>query len=215
MFTKTTEPLRRTDSTLPTRLSVWVSTLLHPFLMPLFMVSLLLFGPTQLSLVAPSVKFYLLWVTVLYTILLPLLAIGILRHLGRVSSIHIDNRCERTWPLVIGIICYLLCAITVRRIPVFLIYKLMLAGVYCELFCLGVTHYWKISLHLTTQGAITAILILLAYGCVGAIDTILYVVIVGSGLLASARLWLGCHNLLQIVAGYVCGFVLATLALLL
>ena len=71
--------LRRSDRSLPTRLSRAVSVVLHPLVMPLYVILLLVAGPTQLSYFPASVKFYLLWVTVLYTAVIPLLSVGLLR----------------------------------------------------------------------------------------------------------------------------------------
>ena len=208
--------LRRTDGSLPTRLSKAVSMVLHPLVVPLYVMLLLLAGPTQLSYYPTSVKFYLLWVTVLYTAVIPLLSVGLLRSMGRISSFEIDERRERILPLVIGIVCYLLCAATVARIPsAMIVRKFMLAGACCELFCLAVTLYWKISLHLATQGAVAALLVLLTFGNAGTRTGALAVAVLGAGALASARLWLGCHNLRQVAAGYVGGFVVAALAVLL
>ena len=130
--------LRRSDRSLPTRLSRAVSVVLHPLVMPLYVILLLVAGPTQLSYFPASVKFYLLWVTVLYTAVIPLLSVGLLRSVGRISSLAIDDRRERILPLAIGIVCYLLCAATVARIPsAMIVRKFMLAGACCELFCLA------------------------------------------------------------------------------
>ena len=167
--------LRRSDRSLPTRLSRAVSVVLHPLVMPLYVILLLVAGPTQLSYFPASVKFYLLWVTVLYTAVIPLLSVGLLRSVGRISSLAIDDRRERILPLAIGIVCYLLCAATVARIPsAMIVRKFMLAGACCELFCLAVTFYWKISLHLAAQGAAAALLVLLTFGNAGNLTCLLY-----------------------------------------
>ena len=200
--------LRRSDRSLPTRLSRAVSVVLHPLVMPLYVILLLVAGPTQLSYFPASVKFYLLWVTVLYTAVIPLLSVGLLRSVGRISSLAIDDRRERILPLAIGIVCYLLCAATVARIP-------SAMGACCELFCLAVTFYWKISLHLAAQGAAAALLVLLTFGNAGNLTGALAVAVLAAGALASARLWLGCHTIRQVAAGYVGGFIVATLVVLL
>ena len=208
--------LRRSDRSLPTRLSRAVSVVLHPLVMPLYVILLLVAGPTQLSYFPASVKFYLLWVTVLYTAVIPLLSVGLLRSVGRISSLAIDDRRERILPLAIGIVCYLLCAATVARIPsAMIVRKFMLAGACCELFCLAVTFYWKISLHLAAQGAAAALLVLLTFGNAGNLTGALAVAVLAAGALASARLWLGCHTIRQVAAGYAGGFIVATLAVLL
>ena len=208
--------LRRTDRSVPTRLSKALSVVLHPLFVPFYVMLLLVAGPTQLSYFPTSVKFYLLWVTALYTAVIPLLSVGLLRSMGRITSLAIDDRRERILPLVIGIVCYLLCAATVARIPSAMsVRKFMLAGACCELFCLAVTLYWKISLHLATQGAVAAFLILLTFGNAGNLTGALAVAVLCAGALASARLWLGCHTIRQIAAGYAGGFITAALAVLL
>lgn len=209
-------PLRRSDGTLPTRLSKALSVLLHPLAVPLYLMLLLVAGPTQLAYYPLSVKFYLLWVTALYTAVIPLLSVGLLRSMGRISSFTIDRRSERILPLVIGIICYLLCSVAVGQIPsAMIVRKFMLAGACCQLFCLAVTFYWKISLHLAVQGAVAAFLVLLTFGNAGNLTVALAVAVLCAGALASARLWLGCHTIRQITAGYVGGFIVSALAVLL
>ena len=152
----------------------------------------------------------------MYTAVIPLLAAGLLRSLGRISSMAVDRRRERILPLAIGIVCYVLCAVTVARIPsAMLVRKFLVAGACCELFCLAVTCYWKISLHLTAQGAVSAFLLLVTFGSVGNLTGAFALSILCAGALASARLWLGCHNICQVAAGYAGGFVVATLAVLL
>lgn len=208
--------LRRCDRSLPTRLAEAVSAVLHPLFVPFYVVLLLVAGPTQLSLFPLPVKLYLLGVTVLCTAVIPLLAVGLLRAAGRISSLRLDDRRERAVPLAIGIVCYLLCAAAVSRIPpAMVVRKFMVVGACCELFCLAVTLYWKISLHLAAQGAVAALLVLLTVGNAGHLTGALSVAVLAAGALASARLWLGCHTLRQVAAGYAGGFAVALLVVLL
>lgn len=197
-----------------TRLSRALSGLLHPFFQPLYLMTLLL-TCTIFAAYPVKMKLYLLGVVLLYTMLIPVLALAVLRRTGRLSSYGIDNRRERIVPLLIGAICYVLCATTLAKFPtaVFL-RKFMIAGACCELMCLFVSLRWKISLHLTGMGALTALLVLLNFIGVQQLFVPLLVVVGASGLLASARLHLGCHNGLQILAGYCGGFVVALLAVI-
>ena len=57
--------LRRSDRSLPTRLSRAVSVVLHPLVMPLYVILLLVAGPTQLSYFAASFFFFVMWLTVI------------------------------------------------------------------------------------------------------------------------------------------------------
>lgn len=197
-----------------TRLAHGISWVLHPFLLPVYMIVLLLTA-TTFALFPANMKFYLLWVVLLYAVLIPLLALGVLRSLGRISSYRVDDRRERLLPLLVGAACYLLCAITLAKIPsVVFLRKFMVAAACCEVLCLVVSLRWKISLHLTGMGATVALLVVMNIVSVGHMLVPLSVAILGAGALASARLYLGCHNGMQVLAGFGGGFLVATLALL-
>ena len=76
------------------KLSNGISWVLHPFLLPLYLIVVLL-TLTVFAHYPANVKFYLLWVVVLYAMIIPLLALGVLRSLGRISDFKVDNRRER------------------------------------------------------------------------------------------------------------------------
>ena len=192
-----------------------VSGVLHPFLVPLYLMLVLLFSRTIFSHYPPNIKIYLVWVVLLYTMVLPVLTLVVLRSLGKLTDYRVSRRRERYLPLAVGVLCYLLCAMTIAKIPsAFLLRKMMLAAAGCELLCLVVTLRWKISLHLTGMGAATALLALLSIAGVGNLMVPLLATVAGTGLLASSRLYLGCHNGLQILAGFCGGFLVMLLAVL-
>lgn len=198
----------------PARLAHAVSWVLHPFLLPVYTITLLL-TITSFALFPANVKYYLLWVILLYAVLIPVLALGVLRSLGRISSYRVDDRRERLLPLLIGAVCYLLCALTLAKIPsVVFLRKFMVAAACCEVMCLVVSLRWKISLHLTGMGAVVALFVVMNIVGVGTMLLPLSVAILGAGALASARLYLGCHNPAQVLAGFGGGFIVATLAML-
>ena len=169
------------------KLSNGISWVLHPFLLPLYLIVVLL-TLTVFAHYPANVKFYLLWVVVLYAMIIPLLALGVLRSLGRISDFKVDNRRERLLPLLVGAVC--------------------------EVLCFVVSFYWKISLHLTAMGAAVALLVVMNVAGVGNMMVPLMVAILCAGALASARLYLGCHNGQQVLAGFCGGFAVATLAVL-
>ena len=196
------------------KLSTTISWVLHPFLLPIYMMAVLL-TMTTFAHYPSNVKFYLLWVVVLYAVVIPVLALGVLRSLGRISDYRVDDRRERMLPLLVGALCYILCAITIAKIPsAMFLRKFMLAAACCELLCLGVSLYWKISLHLTGMGAVVALLVVMNVVGVGNMLVPLMVAILCAGALASARLYLGCHNGWQVLAGFCGGFAVSVLAVL-
>lgn len=192
------------------KLARGLSWVLHPFLLPLYMLLTLLFADTLFAHYPASVKGYLVWVVVLYTIMIPALMLGVLRRAGRLTDYNVDRRSERILPLAVGTVCCLLCAVTVAKIPsAMILRKFMLAAACCEAMCLLVSLRWKISLHLTGMGALCALLTILNIAGFGQLMGALLVAVAASGLLASARLALGCHNGLQILAGFAGGFAIA------
>ena len=196
------------------RLAHALSWALHPFLLPLYPVAALLLL-TPFGLYPAGVKLYLVWVVVLYALVIPVLALGVLRSLGRISSYRIDERRERLLPLAVGTLCFLLCALTLAKIPsAEFLRKCMLAAGCCEAFCLAVSCRWKISLHLTAAGAAVAVLGVMNFIGVAGMLLPLAGAILCAGALASARLYLGCHNGMQVLAGFAGGFAVATLAVL-
>lgn len=191
-----------------------LSWVLHPFLQPIYLMVVLL-TMTTFAHYSTQVKLYLMWVVALYAIIIPFLALGVLHSLGRISSFKVDNRRERWLPLAVGIVCYVLCAITFAKIPsAIFLRKFMVAAACCEAMCLVVSLWWKISLHLTGMGAVVALLVVMNIVGVGNMLIPLMVAILAAGALASARLYLGCHNGAQVLAGFCGGFVVAMLAVL-
>ena len=177
-----------------TKLSNGISWVLHPFVLPVYMIVLLLTA-TTFALYPANVKFYLLWVVVLYAVIIPVLALGVLRSLGRISDFRVDDRRERLLPLLVGTGCYVLCAVTISKIPsVVFLRKFMVAAACCEAMCFAVSLRWKISLHLTGMGAAVALLVVMNVAGVGHMLLPLTIALLGAGALASARLYLGCHN---------------------
>ena len=99
------------------RLSKAVSVVLHPFLVPLYMVSLLLLAGTVYSLYPLKVKIYLIWVTLLFTTIIPVLVIALLKSYRKIGDADLSDRKERFIPLLAMIACYTLCAVAIARIP--------------------------------------------------------------------------------------------------
>lgn len=197
------------------KLSHILSLVLHPFLQPVYLIVFIL-TQTVFAYYPANVKFYVLWVVALYAVLIPMLSLGVLRSLGWISDWRLDDRRERLLPLLVGAICYVLCAITIAKIPsVAFLRKFMVAAACCEVLCLVVSFRWKISLHLTGMGAIVALLVVVDLASERSNMLLPLIIAIGcAGLLASARLYLGRHNGAQVLAGFCGGFACATLAML-
>lgn len=196
------------------KLSNGISWVLHPFLLPLYLIVVLL-TLTVFAHYPANVKFYLLWVVVLYAMIIPLLALGVLRSLGRISDFKVDNRRERLLPLLVGAVCYVLCAITIAKIPsAIFLRKFMIAAACCEVLLPRRVVLLEDQPAPYGHGAAVALLVVMNVAGVGNMMVPLMVAILCAGALASARLYLGCHNGQQVLAGFCGGFAVATLAVL-
>ena len=197
-----------------TKLANGVSWGLHPFILPIYIL-LVLFFATAFEIYTPNIKIYLTGVVVLYTIVIPALSLVVLRSMGYISSYKIDERSERMLPLIIGAVCYILCAITISKIPMAIfIRKFLIAAACCELLTLFISQHWKISLHLTGMGALVGLFFIMNLAGVGDLLLIFLLSILCAGILATARLYLGCHNGAQVLAGFIGGFVICVLSML-
>lgn len=190
------------------------SAVLHPLLLPSWMMAVLLWGNTAFALYPPRFKIYLSWVVALYTLAIPALSVALLKTTGRLHSWRLDEQRDRVLPLAIGALCYIVCAMTIGRIAsAEIIRRIMLAAACCEILCLAVNYIWKISLHMTAVGgcvAVTAVLCIVTGHLAGTLAAI----VMAAGVLASARLYLGKHSPAQVAAGFGAGFVVTALTLI-
>ena len=192
------------------RLSKIASVVLHPFLVPLYMLLLLLLAGTVYSLYPLKVKIYLVWVNLLFTMIIPALVMALLKSYRKISDADLSRRRERIIPLLAMIVCYTLCAVSIAKIPsAQMLSRFMFAGACCVAACLVITCYWKISLHLTAMGAAMAFIVLINIASGGELMGAFIVALLASGALASARLKLGYHTPSQVLAGFATGFLVA------
>lgn len=213
--TQPEEPSIAHDKSWQTRLSRALSWLLHPFVVPLYVLGFMLLTDGFLSRLPASIKSYLAWIVVLYAAIVPMLSIAFMRGLGLLKNFGLHSQRSRLLPLLVGAISYVLCAITLSDVAVAtIIRKFVLAAACCEVLALVVTPFWKISLHLICMGGVTAVFTLLSVAGAGQHFWALVATIMLSGALASARLHLGAHNPSQIAVGYFGGLVVAMLAMI-
>ena len=192
-----------------------ISWLLHPFMVPTYMVLILLFGDTIMSNIAPGLKWFFVLMVSLNTLVIPAILIALMRTFGVLGNLSLQQRRERVIPLAVVAVCYLICALMISNILVaFLIRKFLFAAFGCVLVALVVNFWWKISLHLTAAGGAVAVLLIVAISRFGDLTGTVIVAILLSGLLASARLRLGSHSPAQVAAGFFGGFAAAALVML-
>lgn len=199
------------------RFAKLVSFLLHPLLMPTYAVILLFNINTYIAFsVVDPVKKYLLGLVFLNTFLLPSIFATYLYYKGAISSLEMYERRERWLPffvtlLFFGVTYFLIKQVLLPR-P---IYAMMLGSTLSILVCIVLNIFSKVSIHMVGLGGLLGMFY--GLGMILHINTALILVAIAlfAGVAGYARLKLNAHNYGQLITGFLVGFVVEYLPLVL
>lgn len=186
-----------------------ISYLFSPLLMPTYGMSVVMWLSLMTYFVDPGVKWMLLGITFSVTAALPVIAIFILWKLGVIHNPSLNARRDRLIPYIVSALCYTAMGIYLNGLHAAgWLSAFMYGGAVAILIDMTVNIWWKISGHATGMGGLTALLFFLMYrGLSAEIDLIPFgVCIIVSALVCMSRMILGRHTLMQLGAGYLCGF---------
>lgn len=205
----------RGDKGVWTVLSRTTSVVLHPFFMPLYGAVILLFSNALFVLTPLLGKLWFIGLIALYTVVIPWAGLALMRVLKVVSNMSVNEPKERIWPIIMLLGCYLASIIAMRSLPFATTVRgFLVAASLCIVGAAVITPFWKISLHMCGAGGMTALCLLLVMSGSRMAIVPLCISVAASGMLGSARLYLGSHNGAQAAAGYVYGFVITAVSLL-
>lgn len=190
--------------------AVLVSIFAHPLLMPTLLYALVFrFLSVTVAPIDEEAKSSLLFVIFVFTATFPALSSYMLYRTGTISSLHMSNRNDRFLPMLFTSVIYL--AVTylfINQLRFGQVLVLGISSITASIIILSViTFFWQISAHSVGVGGVTGFMIALNYHYPD--HQLIYpiaLMIVLSGLVASARLALNAHTPAQIVAGYMLGF---------
>lgn len=187
----------------------FLSAIFHPFLITLYSFLLIFISGSYITFLPNSIKLIILMVVLFNTLLIPIISLLILKRLGLIKSFYLEKHRERIVPIIITSIPYIFTLYLMAKLPVpQVLVRIIEGGVLILLVAAIISYWWKISLHLMGMGGLTGFLIACAYkNYFNAIPFVIVVLIV-SGLLASARLNNGDHQPSQVYIGYLVGFCL-------
>lgn len=190
-----------------------ISVAFHPVFMPVYGLLLIFFAPTLFGFLPFNVKKILLSIVLLNNVLLPLSLLPYLKYRNQITSWTMESRRERMLPLFLATILYAATTYMIIRYPVPLFIKTFIVGIFfVSLALTAINLWWKISVHASACGALSAMIIILTFRMNSYLLWPLITVIVVSGLILSARLKLNAHSSAEVWAGYFLG--LAVLSLL-
>ncbi|PHI19744.1 hypothetical protein CEQ90_10975 [Lewinellaceae bacterium SD302] len=216
------------QTTFSERIAWLVSGVFHPLLIPSYMLVILvlvnpfLFGREDVGLIFLSV--------LASTLVLPLVAVAVMRGLEMIDSFQLEDRMERIGPYLVVLILYIWMYLNfARRGTVPTAYTAFTLGMVIALsvsFFINV--FSKISAHAVGMGGLVAMVLatMLFFDSQGlkfvlgglgtyrvSTSLLLLLVIIIAGLVGSSRLRLKAHVPLEIYAGYVVGFISQLIAL--
>lgn len=210
------------------RFALAVSGIFHPLLIPIYMLTILvlvnpfLFGRNDIGLIFITVA--------INTLILPLVAVAIMRGLDMVSSLMLEDRMERIGPYLVVLILYMWMYFNFNgRGTVPTAYTAFTLGIVIALsvsFFINV--FSKISAHAVGMGGLVGMVLTtmlffdsqgmkLVLGSWGtyriSLSFLLLFIIIMAGLVGSSRLKLKAHIPVEIYGGYLVGFISQLVAL--
>ena len=185
-----------------------ISILFHPLLIPTY-GTLLLFTTARFATV-PLLPKIIVGTTVLCcTAILPALIIFLFLKLGKISSLELEERKERTRPYLYSIVAYLFCAYYLWQVNMPKWFVLMVVGSAVSLLVLLLVNLrWKISAHLAAMGGLLAGIFVVAFHYVLNPNLLVIIVLFVSAAVAASRIILEAHTPGQTLMGFLTGFLL-------
>ena len=193
----------------------FLSTALSPLLMPTFGVFLALWV-SVLCLLPYGRRVALLLVCMGITCIIPLIFLSVLRHFKLVKDIHVDMREQRLIPYLFTALCYGVSAFYLHywHSPRWFV-MFMVGSAITVLVMALINLKWKISAHMAGIGGVIALIYQIHVQGLSAFNLmwLLCITVIMAGLLGSSRMVLKRHDILQVVAGVVVGFLCVSMTM--
>lgn len=193
----------------------FLSTAFSPLLMPTYGVFLTLWV-SVLCLLPYGTRVTVLLMCMGITCILPLIFLSVLAHFKIIKDLHVNQREQRLIPYLFTAVCYAVAAyyLFYHHSPQWFV-MFMVGSAITVLVMALISLKWKISAHMAGMGGIIALVYQIHVQGLSAFYLLwlLCILIVVAGLLGSARLTLKRHNLWQVLAGVIVGFLCVSLTM--
>ncbi len=191
-----------------------LSVAFHPVFINLLNLWLLFTLFPALSYGIP-LKMRMFYISIIFvsTSIIPLVMVLLLRFTGRVHSVMLNQKEDRRIPYLVTLVMYFFNYYNFNANynkypthPMFLSYLIACAAIIAVV--MAVNFFNKISIHTATLGALAGVVAVAAR--YSDVDTrlLLAIVLLLTGLVATARVFLNSHQNLQVYSGFLLGFFL-------
>lgn len=195
-----------------------ISYIFHPVFIILYVLLLLLtVNPFLFSIQDPKIEGLIIINVFVTTIIFPLVAVVMMKMLGLIQSIHMEDRMERVGPLIVTGIFYIWLYLNIKNndyIPDAFSY-FVLGSTIALFLTFFINIFSKISIHAVGAGGFLAATVFIysvfgystysLWGYSIAIRSIVIAAIVVTGLVATSRLLLGAHRPDDVYGGLLVG----------
>lgn len=148
----------------------------------------------------------LLWMVAFNTFLFPAASLLLMRKLGLISSLVFPEARHRTLIYVVCGVFYAWSAAVFYQSDVPpLIQAVVLGAVFTLFLTFFFSLFRNVSIHAGGAGAFLIVTVLACMAAPQYTPQLPMITAVGAGLVGTARMWLGAHDLQEIVAGYLVG----------
>jgi len=195
------------------RIARTLSFLFHPLLIPTYILLVLLsFDRMFMALLSLQLNLLIVSTVMVTTFIFPLFVIFIMYRIKLISSFYIPHREERIFPLITIAIFYYLTFYLLKQLYLPHCFQLFLLGAsVIAIISLVVNFFFRISLHMTALGAASGLFLGMTVISGGAGLLLLFISVIISGMVGSARLKLNAHQPAEIYSGWLMGAVVMSL----
>lgn len=190
---------------------ITVSNILSMVFSPLFVPiygTAIAFAVTPLRYLTLATLVQVISIVATFTAILPLFILFIMKKTGRISDIDISNRRQRTLPIILMLVCYILAMLYIAGVhgPAWLI--LYFASGIATALVLGIITVackWKISMHGAGMGNLIGLVVALEAFGISDFNLLwlISVIIIVAGMVGTARIILNKHTIMQVFCGTV------------
>lgn len=190
------------------------SLIFSPFYAPLW-VFLWLFLFSYLRMWPLSYKLFIMVTVLMFTIIIPRVAIEIFRRVTGWTHWQLSHRENRYIPYFLTIASYVACVFLFINLNTALFMRgIILATLMTSLACAVVNAWWKVSTHMAGMGGMVGTVISFSYLFYFNPIIPMCCMLLLSGIMGSSRMILRQHSLAQVLAGFLIGFVCALVFIL-
>ncbi len=185
----------------------FISIVFHPLFMPLYGLGIIYSAPTLLEYLPVGAKKILFLIVFINNVFIPVTLLPLLKNRNLISSYTIDERKERSIPLIMVCLLYLITSFIIFRYQIpGLLKSFVFSSTFLAVMVTVINFWWKISLHSVAAGALNALVVVLSVKMYSPLTGYLISSILTGGLILSSRLKLNSHNPAQVWIGFFTGF---------